>query len=327
MANGEQQQGVYTQSLIAFEDAYKTDPSDLATRAISLPFNSNALTATQNKTDPSTITGRRDPVEPIMGNIDVAGQLVAPVDGTSFGYWLMAIFDEPTTTAGDTGGTYKHVFKPSRRQPSLIIEKSFPDIGVYAKYSGCKVNTMSITVGGDGELTANIDMTGANETILDATISSSPRTLNFDRFSNFMASFKINGELVAICTEVSMEMNMNLDGDTYAIGGKGFRAALNEGILNLSGSMTAFFTDDTFIKYAEESTTISAEILFETGDFSLSFLYPEMKISRNTPSIDGPTGIKQTLDYSAFYKENAQNSSVVVTLINKTEKYTKTVEA
>ena len=86
MANGEQQQGVYTQSLIAFEDAYKTDPSDLATRAISLPFNSNALTATQNKTDPSTITGRRDPVEPIMGNIDVAGQLVAPVDGTSFGY-------------------------------------------------------------------------------------------------------------------------------------------------------------------------------------------------------------------------------------------------
>lgn len=52
-----------------------------------------------------------------------------------------------------------------------------------------------------------------------------------------------------------------------------------------------------------------------------------MKISRNTPSIDGPTGIKQTLDYSAFYKENAQNSSVVVTLINKTEKYTKTVEA
>lgn len=44
-----------------------------------------------------------------------------------------------------------------------------------------------------------------------------------------------------------------------------------------------------------------------------------MKISRNTPSIDGPTGIKQTLDYSAFYKENAQNSSVVVTLINKTE--------
>ena len=71
-------------------------------------------------------------------------------------------------------------------------------------------------------------------------ISSSPRTLNFDRFSNFMASFKINGELVAICTESIYGNEYDLDGDTYAIGGKGFRAALNEGILNLSGSMTAF---------------------------------------------------------------------------------------
>ena len=53
------------------------------------------------------------------------------------------------------------------------------------------------------------------------------------------------------------------------------------------------------------------------------FLYPEMKLARNTPPIDGPTGISQQLDYNAFYKSNDQNSSVIVTLINKTASYTK----
>ena len=41
MAIGEQQQGVYTQSLMAFEDAFGKDPADLSSRAILLPFNSN----------------------------------------------------------------------------------------------------------------------------------------------------------------------------------------------------------------------------------------------------------------------------------------------
>ena len=323
MAIGEQQQGVYTQSLMAFEDAFGKDPADLSSRAILLPFNSNALTASQNSTAPGTITGRRDPVEPIYGNIDVAGQVVVPVDATSFGWWLTAAFGEPTTEDRTVEGTYKHVFKPSKRQPSLIMEKAFPDIGVYTKYNGCKVSTLEITTGGDGELVANIDMMGANETINKATISTTPKTPVMDRFNNFMASFKLNDELAAVCTEVSMNMNFNLDGDTYAIGGKGFRTALNEGILELSGSMTAFFTDSKFIEYAEDSTTISAELIFETGDFKLSFLYPEMKLARNTPPIDGPTGISQQLDYNAFYKSNDQNSSVIVTLINKTASYTK----
>ena len=319
-----QQQGVYTKTLIAFENEgnYGKDPANVATASKNMPFNSNSLSANQNTTAPGTITGRRDPVEPIMGNIDVSGEIVVPVDGNALGYWLTALFGTPTTTAGDTSGTYKHVFKPSNRQPSLVIEKAYPDINVFAKYNGCKLSSFNISAGGDGELTATIGIMGANETINDTSMATNAEEVALERFNNFMiTAFEINGEEVAIATEVTMNMDNGLDGDTYTVGSKGFRTGVNEGILAISGSMTAFFNDAKYIEYAENSDTISAELIMETGDFKLSFLYPEMKLARNTPSIEGPTGIRQQLDYNAFYKNNAENSSVVITLINKHESY------
>ena len=61
-----QQQGVYTKTLIAFESEYGKDPANIATAAKNMPFNSNSLSATQNTTAPGTITGNRNPVEPII---------------------------------------------------------------------------------------------------------------------------------------------------------------------------------------------------------------------------------------------------------------------
>ena len=318
-----QQQGVYTKTLIAFESEYGKDPANIATAAKNMPFNSNSLSATQNTTAPGTITGNRNPVEPIMGNIDVSGEVVVPADGNAFGYWLTAMFGTPDTVSGTVNGTYKHTFKPEKQQPSLVIEKAYTDIGVFAKYNGCKVSTFNITAGGDGELTATIGIMGANETI--NTISMAPNAViqPLERFSNFMIKgFKINGEDAAIVTEISMNMDNGLDGDTYTVGSKGFRSAINEGILNIGGNMTAFFTDSKYIEYAEKSTTVSVELIIGTGDFELSFLYPEVKFSRNTPSIEGPNGIRQQLDFNAFYKASTEKSSVVVTLTNKTAEYT-----
>ena len=65
--------GVYTTLKMGFETEFGKDPADLATKAVQMPFNTCGLAASQNKTDPATIRGRRDPVEPIMGNIDVSG--------------------------------------------------------------------------------------------------------------------------------------------------------------------------------------------------------------------------------------------------------------
>lgn len=314
--------GVYTTLKMAFETEFGKDPANLASKAVQMPFNTCGLAASQNKTDPATIRGRRDPVEPIMGNIDVGGDIVVPLDATAFGYWLMAAMGAPTTTeVEDKAGYFKHVFKPADNQPSLVLEKGFPKINSYAKYNGCKISKISISAGGDGEVTATITVMGCDEKISTATMTATPTEPVMNRLNNFMADLLLGNDKTATVTAFTMDIDFGLDGDTYAIGGKGYRTAVNEGLITITGSMTAFFNDNTYLEMAENSTETSAELVFAVGDMQLSLLLPEIQFSRNSPAVDGPSGIKQELQYSAYYQDSAENAAIVATMQNTTESY------
>lgn len=314
--------GVYTTLKMAYETEFGKDPANLASKAVQMPFNTCGLAASQNKTDPATIRGRRDPVQPIMGNIDVGGDIVVPLDATAFGYWFMAAMGAPTTTEveGKTG-YFKHVFKPADNQPSLVLEKGFPKINSYAKYNGCKISKISISAGGDGEVTATITVMGCDEKISTATMTATPTEPVMNRLNNFMADLLLGNDKTATVTAFTMDIDFGLDGDTYAIGGKGYRTAVNEGLITITGSMTAFFNDNTYLEMAETSTETSAELVFAVGDMQLSLLLPEIQFSRNSPAVDGPSGIKQELQYSAYYQDSAENAAIVATMQNTTESY------
>ena len=314
--------GVYTTLKMGFETEFGKDPADLATKAVQMPFNTCGLAASQNKTDPATIRGRRDPVEPIMGNIDVSGDLAVPMDATAFGYWWKAAMGAPITTAVEgKDGFFKHVFKPADDQPSLVLEKGFSKINSYAKYNGCKVSKISISAGGDGELTATISIMGCDEKISTTTICASPSEPVMNRLNNFMANLILGGNKTATVTAFTMDIDFGLAGDTYALGGKGYRKAVNEGLINISGSMTAFFCDNTYLELAENNTETSAELTLEVGELQMSLLLPEIKFSRNSPAVDGPSGIKQELQYSAYYQDSDENAAIVVTMQNKVASY------
>lgn len=314
--------GVYTTLKMGFETEFGKDPADLATKAVQMPFNTCGLAASQNKTDPATIRGRRDPVEPIMGNIDVSGDLAVPMDATAFGYWWKAAMGAPVTTAVEgKDGFFKHVFKPADDQPSLVLEKGFSKINSYAKYNGCKVSKISISAGGDGELTATISIMGCDEKISTTTICANPSEPVMNRLNNFMANLILGGNKTATVTAFTMDIDFGLDGDTYALGGKGYRTAVNEGLINISGSMTAFFCDNTYLELAENNMETSAELTLEVGELQMSLLLPEIKFSRNSPAVDGPSGIKQELQYSAYYQDSDENAAIVVTMQNKVASY------
>lgn len=314
--------GSKTKTMIAFEDTYGEDPADIAKRAINLPFNTNSLAATQNVTNPETITGRRDPVEGIYGNIDNAGSAAVPLDLTAFGYWLRAMFGLPETTAVEgKDGYYKHVFKLTEDQPSFVLEKSFPGIGQYLKSNGVMVNQFSLTVGGDGELVANLDLMGAKETLSQGSISNSPISPTLDRINNFQAAVNVGEKEAGLATEGTIEINFGLDGDSYVIGSKGYRIAICPGACAISGTLTTFFKDATYLEMAQKSEETSIKYLFTVGDMSLEIYMPEVKFALASQGIDGPGGLKTENNYNAYYKDNAENSAIVVTLINKTASY------
>lgn len=314
--------GSKTSTLVAFETAYGTLPSDAGTKSILLPFNTNNVVSSQNSTAPSTIRGNRSPVEPILGNNDVAGDIVVPVDYTAFPYWLKALFGDPTTVAETPKAGYStHTFKLGDTQPSFTLEKCFPGIKTYVRQLGCKASKLSLSVGGDGELTATISVMGAKESI--ETSSMSPKAVEavFTRTQNFQAKIKIGGSIKGKITSFSMDIDMGLDGDSFSIGTNGYREAICEGLANISGTLEAFFENGEYLTMAENSTETSAEVIFTQGDLSLSIKFPEIKFARTSPGIDGPGGIKQSLTYNAFYQDNADKSAVVVAVVNKVAAY------
>lgn len=311
--------GAKTMTLMVPETTYGTVPDDAASKAVLLPFNSNGIAVSQNTANSETIRGNRNPEEAIKGNVSVEGDLVIPVDYNCFGYLLAAAFNNPTTVAGT--GNYVHTYKITNNQPSFILEKVFPGISQYIRAVGCKVGSLAISVGGDGELTATVSVMGKNETLQSTTIASNPSKPALKRAQNFQAKLKIGGTECAVATSFSLTVDFGLDGDSYAIGTNGLRQAICEGLVTVSGEIEAFFKDNTMLTLAENNTETSAQLTLTDGTNTLDFKMPEIKFARTSPAISGPAGVKQTLSYNAYYNDATEASAVVVTLTNDVESY------
>lgn len=310
--------GVYTKLLVCPEESFKVLPSDTAGKSYAMPFNSISLAASQSTSDPGTITGRRDAVEAIYGNISNEGDIVVPVDSRCFGLWLALALGAPETTSAGSG-KYKHIFKAGATQPSFAVEKVFNN-GVILKSVGCKVSQLQFSFGGDGELTATISVVGCDETEESAAFAT-PKTLVMQRYNNFQSSLLIDNEAQQVATEVSCNIDFGLDTEGYAIGGNGYRVRANEGIIKPSGSVTAFFDDNTYLQKATNSTEMAIEVDLNSNGNKLQLIMPEVKLNRTSPSIDGATGITQQFDYSAYYGDNDQDACVLFILTNDVASY------
>lgn len=299
-----------------FETTFGQTPAVPA--AFSMPINKSALAGKQKLIDAATITGRRDPVAPVQGNTDVSGNIVVPLDARAMGYWFKAMFGTPTTTGS---GPYVHVFKVGETMPSLTLEQGFSDVGQYFLYNGCKISKAGFSFGGDTELTASLDIMGAKETLSATAFDTTLTDIVFERFSNFQASLTEGGAAIATCTEAKLDIDFGLNGDTYCVGGEGYRSAIAEGMLGVSGKVKAMFQNATLLNKAISGAKSSLKVTLTNGTNILELSVPELVYERNTPPIDGPKGVFVELSFKGYYQNSADASVVKVSLTNGVTSY------
>jgi len=310
-----QAKGFMGRLCVDFESAFGVSPSTKAPK--SLPFNSISLGAQQSLIDVATIQATRNPQAPGMGRISVDGSIVIPMDLTAIGYWFKGMFNSATVTGT---GPYTHTWKVSNTQPSMVIEKGFTDINQYFLYNGCKINGFRFSFGGDGELTATIDIMGAIET-LSGTQYAAPTAVALDRINNFQATLKEGGATAANVLSGEINLNFGLDGSQYTVGTSYSRGDIPEGLLNITGTIKALFQDATLINKGINGTESSFELIYTSGTKSLSIKLPEIQFERPNVQIEGPAGIAVDLPFRAFYNNDAGNSAVIVTLVNSIASY------
>ena len=314
----QQARGYKTKLVMDQETSFGVSP--LTKKGMALPFNKLDLKSEQTIINPSTISGTRNAVEPARGHIAVAGSVTIPIDTSAFGYWLKGIFNSPTSTHDEGTGKYTHVFKVSDSQPSFVIDKEFPDVGQYFSYSGVKVNSFKATFGDDGELTADMDLLGKDEVISSSAYDSAATDVTLKRVNNFQAVLKENDVITASIKTMDLELKMGLDDSQYVLGSKG-RGDIPEGLIEVSGTMKALFNDSALLQKGIDATETKIELILTSGTNSLTFLLPEVQYERTSPTIEGPAGVEAEFKFSAYFNDSTEKSSIIVTLVNDTEKY------
>jgi len=301
-----------------FEDSYGTTPSIASGEMAQLPFNTCEIGSDEDMIDSATIRGNRYQAEPAFGNISVSGRVTVPLDVRNIGYWLKMLLGSPTTTGS---GTYTHTFNPSTTNPSMSLETGFSDITSYHLFSGCKVNSMSLSVAKNSELTADIDLLGKDETVGTSSKDAYATVLTFDRFNAKSASLKIAGDAVTIVRSVSLNIRNELASDVYCIDGTGFRDSLPETNFVVEGEMEVLFTDQTYYNMAVNGTETSLQVTFSNGTDSLVFDVYELKFPRKPPTSSGSSPVYLPLPFKAYFQDNAQNVPLRVTLVNDQSSY------
>lgn len=319
------QKGSTSITSVGFESTYKT----AVTTGLKMPVNSNTVGGKAARNTVATLTGNRNAVEPFKGNIDVGGDIVVPIDNVAFGYWLKAMFGAPATTGAST--PYEHVFTVPTTQPSLSIQKCFPDFTTDQFFNslGCKISQMQVEFGGDGELTAALTIIGAKETLATSTaFSVSENTVGLSlRYSNFHASVSEGGTTATNIKSISMTVDFDLDADQRVIGGGGERGSLPEGIVKVTGNVKGMYDTDGITTLAkgygdtESSLTITLTPPAPNNTYTLVFDVQELLYSQASPAITGPQGIDFDMDFVGYYSDGADDSILTVTLNSSQASY------
>ena len=312
-----QAKGSNAKIVMGFEANYK---AGAGAKGTIMPRVSYSAGATRSLNTSSVITGNRSPSAPSAGNTDYTGNIVVPVDAQTFPLWLIALFGLPVTT--EDGDRYKHVFTPCETQPSLWIEKQLPEVAGYLLGNGIKASSLALSVTAEGEVTADIGLMGADEMSNAAAAVANPASLASIQYQNFQAVLKMNDAVFSDrVPEFSMNLNCGLDGDTFCIGSGGVRGAIAEGILEISGSLKALFTDKTLLQKGIDNDTVSFAVEYEASNTKLVIELLEAKINRASPSIEGPKGIKENYSWQGF-ASNPANDAIRITVTNDVEEYT-----
>jgi len=311
-----QARGSNSKLLIGTEATFKTVANS---NPHVLPFVSESLRLSRNLIDSKTIRANRNPLNPARGNKDVTGDITVELTPymTKMFYHTLGTF----TTYGS--GPYSHTFVISTLPPGLTIEKQFPDLSTpeYFTYAGCKVNSMKMSFAPEGFIETVFSIIGSAQTVTTAAKLTGALDYSDDsvgqQFDGFEAVIKEGGATLGIVTKLDLTIENNLDNSVYVIDGTGERYSLPEGLVKVSGTLTALFEDVSLYNKAISNTESSLQITLTHGsgtgaayDEKVDIFIDELLYQPQDPVISGPSGVLVELPFIGYYNNDADASAL-----------------
>jgi len=300
-----QARGHQTAITLYEESAYNTDPGSPSGQKIYVV--SMGVKAAKGRIQNAGLNGRV-PGVPAPANINVSGPMVLYVDPGSIGTLLKHAIGSVADTGSDP---YTHTYTPGDLPTGMILEKDFgSSVGStarYEKFGGCRVNSLNLIFPKEGWPTLNLDILGASRAFGSSPLDGTPDDNSVVPFNMHESSLNEGGSSIAVVTNGNIQIANNLVTDNYTVGNGGERYNAPEGLAVISGQITALFEDKTLLDKAINDTDTSLKIVLSrgTGDGSdgneeFSLEVQNMLYEEDSPPIDGPAGIMQTLNFHGY---------------------------
>jgi hypothetical protein len=267
--------------------------------------------------------GYRGQLPSVLGNTDVAGQIIANIAPESCVKYFANMIGAPAITNLGVGRN-QFVFNTAGGLPvgfgmELDYSSQIAAPGRYLRMLGGRFGKCSLKLMPEGFLQFTGDVKGSKfDWTQSSSVSATPQDFGHNAFSMAQCALKEGGSTIATVQEFDLNWDNDLDDSLYTIAGGGTRAYLPEGFAKVTGMIKALFLDMSLLNKAMGNTDTSLEAIFTkgTGDGSvgndlLDMLLPHLQYKLQAPTIDGPKGLSASLNYTATRVAGAEQAASV----------------
>lgn len=234
------------------------------------------------------------------GNRQIGGDVSSELCYTDFDDIMEAVLCGTWSEDDPSAGTDRLTVGTTRR--SFTIERNFADIAKKIRYTGCEFNTMGLSVAPNAIVTATWGVVGKDQdgdygSVSGANYGTPQGGCPFDSFSGTILE---NGVAIGIVTQIDVNLENGIE-PNFVVGSP-TTAGNSIGRSNVTGTLTAYFEDETLLeKFRDETqTSIEFTLVSEAGDV-LRFAMPNVKYGSGQPDVSGDGSVTIAMEYQALY--------------------------
>ena len=210
-------------------------------------------------------------------------------------------------------GKKTYVPQTGHTSDSFTVEEWYSDISQSEVYTGCKVNTIGISIPSTGMATVDFGFMGKDLNTTGITqYFTTPTALGSSGvFAGVNGVVIFNGTQVAVVTDASVNINRNISNATV-LGSNSITESF-DGRALIDGSLSLYFTDAVARDAFKNETEVSVIFTLTTNNTAtadfMSITLPRIKVNSFTKD-DGEQGITASCDFQALLNTTTGGSDV-----------------
>lgn len=186
-------------------------------------------------------------------------------------------------------------------QRSFTLERVFSDITQYERFTGCMINSFSLSISANAMVTGTIGIIGSDASFAQVPLNIDPAASQaYSPFDSFTGQILEGGSDIATITSIEFTIDNGIE-PAFVVG-KNSAAAMLPSRIVITGTLSLYFQNLDMLNkfYNEEDSTI----VFTLGDGqrqSYTFTFPRVKYSSGENPTDGDGAIVLSMGFQSVY--------------------------